>query len=138
MKSLRTPGAIIASAVAVGVCTTAALAFAGPHERTIEIGIQHSRFSPTSIEVERGETVRFVVKNRDPIAHELIVGPMPVQLRHELGGEAWHPPVPGEVSVPIFATAETRYTFDDDAPVWFGCHLPAHWDYGMQGRIFLR
>ena len=135
VRVLRMPAAIGASVVVAGVCTTAALAFAGPSQRTIAIDIHHSRFSPTRIEVERGETVRFVVKNRDPIAHELIVGPMSVQLRHESGREAFHPQVPGEVSVPIFSVAETTYTFDDDVPVWFGCHLPSHWDYGMQGRV---
>lgn len=138
MKSLRSPAEIIGFLVAAGICTTAALAFAGPSQRTIEIDIHHSRFTPTRIEVDRGETVRFVVTNRDPIAHELIVGPMSVQIRHESGREAYHPPVPGEVSVPIFSTAETTYTFDDTAPVWFGCHLPAHWDYGMQGRAVVR
>jgi uncharacterized cupredoxin-like copper-binding protein len=135
LKFPRRPAAIIASAIAAGVCTIAAVGSAGPRERTVEITIHHSRFSPTLIEAEPGETVRFVVRNEDPIAHELIVGPMSVQQRHESGREAWHPPVPGEVSVDIFSTAVTTYTFDDAGPVWFGCHLPGHWDYGMQGRI---
>jgi uncharacterized cupredoxin-like copper-binding protein len=106
--------------------------------RTIELRIHHSRFSATTLMVRPGEKVRFVVRNQDPIDHELIVGPIGVQLRHESGREKEHPPVPGEVSVPLFATAKTTYVFDGIAPVWFGCHLPGHWDYGMQGRFVVR
>lgn len=106
--------------------------------RTIVLTIHHSRFSAGTLMVRGGEKVRFVVRNKDPIDHELIVGPMDVQLRHESGRERRHPPVPGEVSVPLFETASTTYTFDGSAPVWFGCHLPGHWDYGMQGRIVVR
>jgi uncharacterized cupredoxin-like copper-binding protein len=85
--------------------------------------------------VKRGQTVHFVVRNTDPIDHELIVGPMTVQVRHESGREAWHPPVPGEVSVPLLQTVKTSYTFDKRGTVWFGCHLPGHWDYGMRGKV---
>ncbi len=106
--------------------------------RTVVLTIHHSRFSANTLLVRQGEKVRFVVRNDDPIEHELIVGPMDVQLRHESGRERVHPPVPGEVSIPLFATAKTTYTFDTAEAAWFGCHLPSHWDYGMQGRFVVR
>jgi uncharacterized cupredoxin-like copper-binding protein len=106
--------------------------------RTVVLTIHHSRFSANTLMARPGEKVRLVVRNEDPIDHELIVGPMDVQLRHESGRERWHPPVPGEVSVRLFDTAKTTYTFDTTEPVWFGCHLPGHWDYGMQGRFVVR
>lgn len=121
-------------AVATGVTTAAARS----DVRTIEMTVRHSRFEPSVLEARRGEEVRFVVRNEDPIDHELIVGPMSVQDRHESGRERWHPPVPGEVSVALFSTAETTYEFDEPGVVWFGCHLPGHWAYGMQGSIIVR
>ena len=135
MKFVRTATLVIAVvALAAGATAWAS----GPSERTIVLTIHHSRFSMSSLDVRRGEHVRFVVRNTDPIAHELIVGPMPVQLRHESGRERWHPPVPGEVSVRLFDSAETTYTFGEPGTVLFGCHLPGHWAYGMQGRITVR
>lgn len=129
--------AAAAAGVALAAAGWAAVA-SPPRERTVELVIRHSRFSPAVVETSAGERLRLVVRNLDPIAHELIVGPMDVQLRHESGREAWHPPVPGEVSVAMFSTAQTTYTVGEDAPVLLGCHLPGHWDYGMQGRIALR
>lgn len=129
---------VIAATLVVAAIGVSAVAAARPDVRTVELGIRHSRFSVSSLEVKRGEEVRFVVRNDDPIAHELIVGPASVQDKHESGRELWHPPVPGEVSVALFSTAETTYVFDDPGTVWFGCHLPGHWAYGMQGRIAVR
>lgn len=129
------PRAAIAALVLAAAVGASASASVPLGERVVEITVRHSRFSVSELEVERGQTVRFVVRNEDPIDHELIVGPMAVQLRHESGRERWHPPVPGEVSVPLFSTADTTYTFDEPGTVWFGCHLPGHWAYGMQGRI---
>jgi uncharacterized cupredoxin-like copper-binding protein len=107
-------------------------------ERTVTLDVRWSRFSPESVEVRAGTTVRFVVRNADPIAHELIVGDQGVQDRHERGTEAHHGDVPGEVSVPAGATATTNYTFSRAGRVLFGCHLPGHWDYGMQGMVSVR
>ena len=103
--------------------------------RTVTLTIHHSKFSISHLDVARGERVRFVVENNDPIDHELIVGPMPVQLRHESGREAHHGARDGEVSVPLFQTASTAYTFDEPGELWFACHLAGHWAYGMQGTI---
>jgi uncharacterized cupredoxin-like copper-binding protein len=114
---------------------TSTSAYADRPTRSIVLTIHHSRFSPGEVKASPGEKLRFVVRNTDPIAHELIVGPMAVQLRHESGKERVHPPVPGEVSVPLFSTASTTYDVPESEPVLFGCHLPGHWAYGMQGRI---
>ena len=103
--------------------------------RTIVLDVEHSRFRPAHITVERGETVRFVVRNHDPIDHELIVGDDEVQDVHENGTEAHHGAKPGEVSVPAQSEASTTYTFASGEDILFGCHLPAHWDYGMRGTI---
>ena len=103
--------------------------------RTIVLDVEHSRFRPAHIAVERGETVRFLVRNHDPIDHELIVGNEEVQDVHENGTEVNHGAKPGEISVPAQGEAATTYTFTSGEDILFGCHLPAHWDYGMRGTI---
>lgn len=109
----------------------------GEEVRTVVLDIRFSRFSVPEIDVRPGETVRVVVRNHDPIPHELIIGDLAVQDRHETGTEAHHGTVPGEVSVAHNGEAETTYTFPvtADRPILFGCHLPGHWDYGMQGTV---
>jgi uncharacterized cupredoxin-like copper-binding protein len=102
---------------------------------TVVLTAHHSKFTPARIAVEPGTTVRFVVRNADPIAHELIIGPKEVHDRHEKGTESYHPPKPGEVTIPASAEAETTYTFDTPGVVAFGCHLPGHWVYGMHGEV---
>jgi len=105
--------------------------------RTVEITIHHSRFTPAVVDVKRGSTVRFVVRNTDPIGHELIVGDREVHRRHETGTEPAHAPRPGEVTVPAQTTAETTFRFDKTLgdTVVYACHLPGHLRYGMVGEV---
>lgn len=110
---------------------------AAPRERTVNVRIHYSAFSPGAIEVDRGETVRFVVANTDPIDHEFIIGDEAVQIAHERGTEAYHPPRPGEVTVGAGEIVETTFTFGSDDLI-FGCHLPGHYAYGMRGLITVR
>jgi uncharacterized cupredoxin-like copper-binding protein len=121
------------------VLAAAVVAAAGPGGdsgvRTIELTVRHSRFDPSTVDAEPGETVRFVVRNLDPIDHELIVGPMPVQLRHEVGRGHHHGAIPGEISVPAGTVRTTTYTFRDPGLIPYGCHLPGHWAYGMRGSV---
>jgi uncharacterized cupredoxin-like copper-binding protein len=107
----------------------------GPGTVTVEVPIEHSVFAAEDLTVVAGTEVRFVLANRDPIGHELIVGPPEVHTRHEGGHEAAHPPRPGEVSVEPNSTAETTYTFEEPGEVEYACHLPGHYDYGMHGTI---
>jgi uncharacterized cupredoxin-like copper-binding protein len=129
---IRGPGVAVAAAaaLALGGC------WPGPPERTVELTVHHSQFSVGELKARPGETIRFVVRNTDPIPHELIVGEQAVQDRHETGTESHHGERPGEVSVPAGSTAVTTYRFGPTgAPVLFGCHLPGHWAYGMHGTI---
>ena len=110
----RTPGGlasiVVAALVVGGVATGGGYAVVaadegataevlGPGTETVTITIEDSRFTPERIRVHEGTQVRFVVRNTDPIGHELVVGPESVHLRHERGTEEAHPPVPGEVSL---------------------------------------
>lgn len=107
----------------------------GPGVVTVEIGIQHSRFSVGDLRVHEGTVVRFVVRNDDPIDHELVVGDDAVHARHAAGSEARHPPVPGEVSVPAGRSAMTFVELTEPGTLVYACHLPGHLAYGMVGEI---
>jgi len=130
--------AIVAGLVLIGALV--AWSNAGPTARTVNVTINFSHFSASSITVDPGETVRFVIHNEDPIAHEFIVGDRHVQLIHEIGTEPSHGAKPGEVSVPAETTAETTYTFPTTPGqhLQFACHLPGHYAYGMHGSILIR
>jgi uncharacterized cupredoxin-like copper-binding protein len=107
----------------------------GPGLVTVEMGVEHSQFPFEELRVREGTTVRFVVDNRDPILHELVVGDAAVHARHRRGAERSHPPVPGEVTVGANDTGLTVYEFDDPGAFEFACHLPAHYEYGMRGTV---
>jgi len=119
-------------AVAMG----AGAAPGGGRVREVRIVIHHSRFELPSVDATPGESVRFVLENTDPIDHEFIVGDARVQLAHERGTEAHHPPRPGEVTVPAGTTRATTVAFPPSTgTTLFGCHLPGHYAYGMVGTI---
>lgn len=140
-----TVAARLTLAAALALTTTAAaygftgdapqLPVLGPEPVTVVIEAKHSTFSPAHLRVAQGTPVRFVLVNRDPIHHELIVGPPEVHDEHRDGTEHLHPPVPGEVSVGPLERAVTTFTFDDAGTVEMACHLPGHHAYGMRGEV---
>jgi uncharacterized cupredoxin-like copper-binding protein len=141
---VRAPGRI-GAAILVGALVTASgyavtasadqRAALGPGTVTVELGIEHSRFSVGSLRVVEGTLVEFEVQNDDPIAHELVVGTDEVHERHRDGSEGRHPPVPGEVSVGPGERGLTFAAFDTPGTITYVCHLPGHEAYGMVGEI---
>jgi uncharacterized cupredoxin-like copper-binding protein len=142
---VRSLGLVVAALVVGGAVTGGGYAVVaadedaepplGPGTETVTITIEDSRFHPDRIRVHEGTQVRFVVRNTDPIGHELVVGPESVHLRHEEGTEPAHPPVPGEVSLGPRQTGATVYDFDDPGTLRIVCHLPRHERYGMVGVV---
>jgi uncharacterized cupredoxin-like copper-binding protein len=107
----------------------------GPGLVTVEVGIEHSRFDIGSLAVREGTTLELVVRNDDPIDHELIIGTAEVHRAHADGTELSHPPIPGEVSVRPGQVASTFYEFTEAGSIVYACHLPGHVAYGMEGTI---
>ena len=123
--------AVAGLALAVPACAVAD----ARGETVVTIDVHWSRFSRSVVDVPRGVPVRFVVRNADPIGHELIVGDLGVQERHEKGTEPAHGERPTERDVPALATVETTIVFDTAGTAYFACHLPGHYAYGMRGVI---
>ena len=135
MMRRRTLLATVALIALVPACVRAS---AAPGIRTVAITIHYSHFSLSDLTVAPGQAVRFVVNNTDPIDHEFILGDQHLQDVHENGTEAYHPPRPGEMTIPAGTTRVTTYTFPT-APtqLFFACHLPGHYAYGMHGPVFV-
>ncbi len=122
---------LVISALVLAGCALAAEA----KESEVIVNINHSRFDPAAFEFETGTTVRFVIHNADPIDHEFLLGDEADQARHESGTHAEHGAIPGEVSLPAGTTQSTTYTFTEPGKLIIGCHLPAHFAYGMRADV---
>ena len=127
----------LAAVLLAGGCS--GRAEAGGGERTVVITMHHSRYEPREITVEPGSTVRLVLRNTDPIDHELILGDDAVQQWHERGTDAHHDG-PGQVSVPAGEERTTTFTFNwtGAGQLEYACHLPGHYAYGMRGVVHVR
>jgi len=117
-------------------CTAAAGA---PAVRTIAVTIHYSHFSPASLTVSAGDTVRFSITNRDPIDHEFILGDQALQDKEEAGTDVIHDgTVPGMVSAPAGRTVSTVVSFPKSSAhgsLIYACHLPGHYAYGMRSLL---
>jgi len=124
------------AAAALAACSAA---MGTPAGRTVAIAIHYSHFSPASLSVAAGETVRFSITNRDPIDHEFILGDQAVQDREEAGTDLIHDgTVPGMVSVPAGRTVSTVVSFPKhpaERSLVYACHLPGHYAYGMRSLL---
>ena len=141
LRAALPAGLLAAGLLAGGLAAARALQPPGP--ATVVIVIHHSRFEPAELRVAPGSTVRFLVRNTDPIDHEFILGDRAVQQRHERGGDAGHDgSVPGEISVPAGQERTTSYRFPAASAarpggLEYACHLPGHYAYGMRGLVVL-
>ncbi|HSO28681.1 MAG TPA: plastocyanin/azurin family copper-binding protein [Candidatus Sulfomarinibacteraceae bacterium] len=103
------------------------------------------RFEPDSVVVRLGETVRIVVHNAGAVIHDLTVGDLEAQERHEQqmrlffdGSGSLEMRDHGiAVLVEPGETAELIVTFDQPGEVLLGCHVPGHWDARMRGVVIV-
>ena len=109
----------------------------GPGPVTVRLVVRDSHFTPARIRLRPHTDVVFEIANHDFINHEFIIGGEEVHARHEGGHEAWHPPVPGEVSIAPHTTGTTTYSFHAPGKVLFACHLPGHFAFGMKGSVIV-
>lgn len=112
----------------------------GDQVRTIEVEMVDIAFEPETLEVSRGETVRFVFTNTGDVAHDAFVGDEAAQADHEeemrAGDGDEHGGGHGDdtedaLTVEPGDTGELTYTFDETGALEIGCHQEGHYDAGM-------
>jgi uncharacterized cupredoxin-like copper-binding protein len=113
----------------------------GPKQvtRTVRIDMADTmRFTPASLEVKQGDTVRFVVKNSGKQPHEMVLGTM-AELRAHAELMRKHPGMahdePYLAHVAPGKTAEIVWQFTKAGELHYGCLVPGHLEAGMIGRV---
>lgn len=107
--------------------------------RTIEVVMSDNmRFSPEKIEVKAGETVRFFVKNKGKLAHELVIGNLASLQKHadmmRQMPNMQHAE-PNMISLQPGQMGGLIWTFAQGGTVDFACLLPGHMEAGMKGEV---
>jgi len=107
--------------------------------RTVTVDMSDKmRFSPTSLTVRQGETVRFVVKNSGKVMHEMVLGTMQ-ELKEHAGLMKKHPGMehdePYMAHVAPGKTERIVWQFTKPGEFYYGCLVPGHFDAGMLGKI---
>jgi uncharacterized cupredoxin-like copper-binding protein len=96
------------------------------------------RFSPDSIEVKQGETVKLVVRNAGKTMHELVLGTKK-DLEEHAALMAKFPGMehdePHMTHVRPGKTGEIIWTFNRAGEFDFACLIPGHYPAGMVGKI---
>lgn len=115
--------------------------------REINLIAKDYEFLPTTLDLIPGETVRLQVVNGGLAVHEAIIGDIAVQDAWEAAERVTEGAPPGPtpaVSVPpgleglriVVESGErvdVMWTVPDSPdPLIVGCHIPGHWERGMQ------
>lgn len=107
--------------------------------RSIELAMSDSmRFTPASITVRAGETVRLRVRNQGKVDHELVLGSRKdlqehAELMRRFPGMEHEEP--NMLRVAPGASGEIVWKFDQVGDVDFGCLIPGHFEAGMAGKV---
>ncbi len=99
------------------------------------------RFTPATISVKPGETVRFIVKNSGKIKHEMVLGSIS-ELKEHAAMMAKFPEMehsdPNQVTVEPGKTGELIWQFGKAGKFDFACLEPGHFEAGMRGNIIVK
>jgi uncharacterized cupredoxin-like copper-binding protein len=99
------------------------------------------RFSPASLTVKQGETVKFVVRNSGKTMHEMVIGTAK-ELKDHAEIMKKHPTMEHEepymAHVPPGKTETIVWHFTRAGEFKYGCLIPGHFEAGMVGKITVK
>ena len=107
--------------------------------RTVEVDAADSmRFTPATITVKKGQTVRFVIKNSGAVPHEFSLGTVKEPKEHYEMMKKFpnmEHDEPNKISLQPGAQGEVIWRFTQVGTVHFACLHVGHFDAGMKGQI---
>jgi uncharacterized cupredoxin-like copper-binding protein len=124
--------------------------------RTVNIKMYENYFEPRSLNVNDGETIRFVVKNMGDAVHEFNIGVPESHAGHQVemtkmmdqgileadsinhkmmkSGGMMHSD-PNSVLLEPGKSKELIWKFEKSEKAEFACNVPGHYEAGMKGKI---
>lgn len=107
--------------------------------RTIAVSMSDMmRFTPDSLNVKQGETVRLRITNNGRIPHEFVLGTRAEITEHaemmKKNPEMEHADA-NAARVAPGKTGDIIWQFTQPGKFLYACLIPGHWDAGMQGTV---
>ena len=110
-------------------------------KRTINITMtDNMRFTPDKIEVKKGETIKFLLKNDGKMLHEMVIGTKKELEEHAalmLKFPTMEHEEPYMAHVPVGKTGEIIWTLNRAGDFDFACLIAGHYQAGMVGKIMV-
>jgi uncharacterized cupredoxin-like copper-binding protein len=109
--------------------------------REIVVLMNEMDYTPATIEVKRGEQIRFVVRNVGTEAHEFLLATTAENLKH---GEAMKKNLdmehdePNGVRLDAKKSAEIVWKFTKAGTFEYSCLIPSHREFGMVGKVVVK
>lgn len=123
-----------ASATAVGTAGDPAQV-----SRTVAMTMDDAmRFTPANITVKAGETIRFFLKNRGKVAHEMVIGSTADLKAHAAMMQKMPGMVHAEANMVTLKPGQSGgivWQFTQAGDVDFACLVPGHMEAGMVGVV---
>ena len=98
-------------------------------------------FTPATLEIRRGEQIKFVITNGGALAHEFVLASTADNLKHAALMKKY-PDMehddPNAKTVQPSATTEILWRFSKRGEFEFACLIPGHREAGMTGRIIVK
>lgn len=108
-------------------------------KRTVTLTMDDNmRFTPDKLVFKQGETVRFVIRNKGKILHEMVIGTRDELDKHaammvKFPGMAHDEPYMAHVAAG--KSGELVWTFNRPGEFDFACLIAGHYQAGMVGKI---
>ena len=111
--------------------------------RSVDITMDDQmRFTPATVNVREGETLRFVVHNKGQTAHEMVLGSDADIRAHAQAmqqgaghGEGHSHGTGAAITVGAGQTGEMVVKFDQASTLQMACLIPGHYEAGMRGTV---
>jgi uncharacterized cupredoxin-like copper-binding protein len=99
------------------------------------------RFSPSEIVVNKGDIVRFEVKNDGKVLHEMVLGTKKELKEHAVLMKKFpdmEHDEPHMLHVPPGKSGEMGWQFTRAGEFYFACLIPGHYEAGMVGKVIVK
>ena len=133
-------------------------------DRVIEIEMYDNYYYPTQIDVKKGETIKFIVRNLGELVHEYNIGTKEMHIKHQpemaklveheilLADKIDHEKMKkmskmdhslghshaNSVLLEPNETGEIIWRFSKDISLEMACNMPGHYETGMVGKINIK